>query len=323
MRFLYKLFFLIILIFLGCREKITDINDEESVPPPPISLVIYNAFDGQIGIEWQKVESIGISYKVYRSTGSNSEYRYIASVNQNYFVNTNLDYDVTYYYKISSVNKLKMESALSDYVFATPKNIYAPLRPQSVIVNGKNIDGNLFIEIKWSASIDNDISHYEIFRDTVLTEIISSRLPDYNSKGLLLRDTTNISQLKTYYYRIKAVDKGGLKSSATLPVPDLVLNTPKLISPSNGSELKKLEKFVFRSSSLPASYKLLLQLNEHSTTYKEFDLGTKPPDEDITLDLTGVLIEPNKNHFWRVAAYYNNKSEYNSISQSYSFYLSP
>ncbi|MBX3007476.1 MAG: hypothetical protein KF816_05530 [Melioribacteraceae bacterium] len=323
MRFLYNFILFSILIFWGCREKITDVPDEQSVPPPPISVAIYDAFDGQIGIEWHKVERSGISYKIYRSKVSNSDYKNIALVNQNYFVDTNLEYDVTYYYKISSVNLQKLESELSDYVYATPKNIYPPLRPQFVKVNGKNIDGDLYLEVKWNASVDSDISHYEIFRDTLLTEIIPGRTPNYISKALLLRDTTNVSLLRNYYYRIISVDKGGLKSSATLPVSDLVLNTPQLISPANSIELKSLGKFIFRSSSLPSSYKLFLQLSEHSTIYKEFDIGLKPPDQDITLDLTGVLIEPNRNYLWRVAAYYNNTSEYNSISQLRRFYLSP
>ncbi|MEK6552484.1 MAG: hypothetical protein AABZ54_03435, partial [Bacteroidota bacterium] len=136
-------------------------------------------------------------------------------------------------------------------------------------------------------------------------------------------DTKNIILLTKYYYKIKAVDKGLLKSPSTLVISDVVLNSPTLIFPSNNSIINKLTEFRFKTVSLPATYKLVIQSNEVYGTVKEFNFTSELLDQEIKISASGIQLESSKTYTWRVFTYTSSEIDPNSFSGSFAFTYIP
>jgi len=314
---------LLFIILSGChREEITS-SDDGMPPSAPIGLLIYAAFDGQIGLSWQKNNEPDIyGYNIYRSVNDSLHFQLINFVTQNYYIDQNLDYDIMYYfmyyYKITSVDKFNRESSFSIMVSAQPKNIYKPLRPQYVKINARNLDSDKYILINWSPSPDNDIHHYEIYRSTADTvKIIPENLIDTVSRNFYI-DNKQLNILTKYSYSIVAIDKGGLKSQPTNPVSDIILNKPVLIYPPDNSILDSINKFEFIGVSRPTNYKLVIQSDPAYGIVYEYDFYTEKVDTIISIKLSDIYLQPYRTYYWRIFTFTQN-SEPNSMSDIFTF----
>ncbi len=316
------LFFVLVLISCS-RNEITELSDDGLPPAAPADLVVYAAFDGQVGLSWQHNNEPDIyGYSVFRSKNDTLHFVLIHFTTNNYFIDTNLDYDSIYYYKINAVDKFHRESKFSKIVSAQPKNIYKPLRPQYVKVHARNIDDEKYILLNWNPSIDNDINYYEIYRDTGNTvNIIPDNLIDTSSNNYYI-DKKELKLLKKYSYSIIAVDKGGLKSEPTIPVFDIILNKPVLISPLNNSTVNFIGEFKFRTISMAVDYKLVIQRNPVYGIVFEYDFSTDKTDTLITINLSNIYLEPNNTYYWRIFTF-TQKDEPNSCSETFSFTFIP
>ena len=316
---------LLLLVVVGCgREDISEPVDNGTPPAIPTGLTVDAAFDGQIGISWQQNNEADISeYNVYRSTMVNSEFRFISFTTNTYYDDIGLSYDSTYYYKISAVDQSHRESGLSAEVSAIPKNIYTPIAPYVLNINARNQDGVKSIFLSWSPSIDNDISHYEIYRDTTQFDSVDSTKLIAKVANTFYSDKTNLILLQKYYYRIIAVDKGNLKSKPTDSVVDYILDEPVLISPANEAEISDLTSFVIKAVSLPASYNFVIQNSPAGGVISNIGFSSNEEAKEITLNTNSLELEPYKTYFWRVLTFTNNNSEPNSYSGLFSFYYNP
>ncbi|TSA26363.1 MAG: hypothetical protein D4R68_07555 [Ignavibacteriales bacterium] len=298
--------------------------DDGKPPAIPTDLQIFGAHDGEIGIDWHKNSESNITgYKIYRSINKPNNFIFITQINDNYFIDNHLEYDSTYYYKISVVNSFGHESPMTDFVYAKPINIYAPLSPSNVRINARNWSTVSTILLYWDPPLDTDIKGYYIYRST--TESLDADTLHYLDFTQLTSyfDTKNIIPLTKYYYRIKSVDKGFLKSPPTFVISDVVLNSPTLIFPSDNSIIKKLTEFRFKSVSLPATYKLVIQSNEVYGTVQEFNFTSELLDQELKVDVSNVQLESSKTYTWRVFTYTSSAIDPNSFSGSFTFTYIP
>lgn len=114
LRFKFINLSLLFILFLGCnRETLIDPVNDGKPPAIPTDLQVFGAQDGEIGTEWHKNSESNITgYKIYRSINKPYNFIFITQVNDNYFIDEHLEYDSTYYYKISVVNSFGYKSPI-------------------------------------------------------------------------------------------------------------------------------------------------------------------------------------------------------------------
>lgn len=306
------------------RDQITQPLPGNTIPDIPANLHVFGAQDGSIGIEWDKnTDASQITYKIYRSISNPNNFTYLASTISTYFVNDSLEYDTTYYFKVSAINSSGIESAQTNYVSAKPINFYPPLPPTLVYVNARNWSNTPQIFLSWNPSYDTDVKGYNIYRSS--TDNFDADTSHFLAftKNPYFSDTKNLSLLTTYYYRIRAVDKGNLKSTVTSIVGDLILNSPTLIFPTDNSTLTQITEFRFMAASKPAKYKLVIQSNVVYGVVQEFNFSSDSTDQVITVDAANLALDPYKSYVWRVYTYTASDTEPNSFSDYFSFTYNP
>ena len=261
-------------------------------------------------------------YLVYRSINDTSDFTYIAFTINNYYIDGNLEYDSTYYYRIAAKDFDGNISGFSDMVSAKPVNNFPPYNPAYLYVYARNNSGKPEIEVSWSPAYDNDISHYEIYRSAVGNYTVQDQYLLLKSADNYFLDTNNIELLKKYYYRIVSVDKGGLKSSGTEPVSDYALNVPELLYPEDNTTINKIDEFIFRAASAPASYELIIQTSEHEGVIHNLTIFDAEPDSVYALKADNLYLNPYIKYYWKIAAYTKDRKP-NSVSKTFSFFYNP
>lgn len=321
---LLSLYLLLVTIW-GC-ERPTDVTPGDGIPPAtPSGVIITYAQDGGIFVEWNSNPAPDLKcYNIYRSVNNDTSFQLLFTTNNFYYFDDSLSYDIYYTYRITSVDVQDMESLPSDTIGALPKNINPPAIPARFFfsVQGRNWDNKESIELNWQASEDADISHYNIYRDTVddftadNTKFIGSSVtPSYS-------DTINILLYKKYFYKLKAVDNGGLLSKESHSESDIVMGIPALIFPANNSRINYFQDFVFKGVSIPARYRIVLQTNKYFGEFWGKDFISNP-DDSISIAFDPPFLELNTTYYWRIAVYSEGKSEPNSISDQYQFIIKP
>ncbi|MEW6196505.1 MAG: hypothetical protein AB1521_15250 [Bacteroidota bacterium] len=315
-----------VIILYACeREKITEPIDDSIPPSIPTGLNVYGASDGEIGIEWvRNYESNLKGYNIYRSQSADANFLFIDFTTSDYYIDDSLDYNTTYYYKITAINRIGKESGFSLIVSATPLNVYRPLTPYNVIAIARNRENSHSMTISWEKSLETDIKEYEIYRGDIENFTAdSSTLHDiYTSNSNSINnytDTLDLDILKPYYYKVRAVDKGNLKSHFSNEVNDKVLDVPILTYPLDNGIIKDLFQFKFITASLPAQYKLVIQSNEVYGTVYEMDFGLDKIKEEVSVNPSNLFLELNKKYYWRVLTYTASSEQPNSYSNLYSF----
>ncbi len=326
MRLRYNFLWLILatLLFTSCERNLITQPVPNTQPDIPMGLQVFGAHDGEIGINWdQNTDQSGLTYKIYRCINLTNNFKYFASTYNTYFIDDSLEYDSTYYYKVSAANSAGMESALSNFVSAKPINLYQPLPPTLVKINARNWSGTAQINLSWNPSGDTDVKGYNIYRST--SDNFNADTLHYIgfTKTTTYTDTKKLNLLTEYYYIICAVDKGNLKSSPTSIVNDLILNSPALVFPTNNSIVTQLTEFRFMAASKPAKYKLVIQTNIIYGLVQEFNLTSDQTDQIISVDVSGLSLDPFRTYFWRVYTYTSSNTDPNSFSDYFSFTYNP
>ncbi len=319
----YKLtIFLIVVLISGCERQI-DINQTDNNIPPavPVGLHIGYASDGLIAIAWQNnVEADLKGYNVYRSTDS-VNFTYLNFTTNNYYFDDSLNYNTTYYYKISSVNIFNIESQLTNFVSAEPKNLYPPSTPIGLSINARNWEGNLSVYLSWLPNSEGDIAGFNIYK---------SLSPNFNAdtstfyafvKGISFSDTANLKFYTQYYYRIKAVDKGGLTSDPTGIVNDEIYEIPQVVFPQNGAQTSFFNYFIIKAIKVPANYKIIVQNNIYYGEVWSTNFSTSTTNDTLSVLFDASYINSNTPYYWRVVTYSQNADNPNSVSPLYKFVI--
>lgn len=319
------IFSLFSLMFLNnCdRETPSQPIDDGRPPAPPKNLFVYRAYDGEIGIEWNKNLELDIShYNIYRNLDPAGSFSKIDSTTNQYFIDRYLDYDSTYYYKITAVDRINLESDFSNTVNAQPKNVYAPYAPYGLSINARNWNGSHSIHLKWIPQNESDISHFEIYRST--TESFEpdeeSLLDTSNTYSYV--DSKNLDMLTNYFYKIVTVDKGGLTSDPSYTVDDIILDSPAAVFPAHESTVDYFSSFQIKTVSEPARYKIVVQTNELYGVVKEIDFESDKVNEVISIEAKGFTLQQYEDYYWRVYTYTNSNNP-NSYSPLARFTIVP
>ena len=320
MLFLFSLY-----LILGCqREKITEIIDDGIPPKQPMGLKIVYAFDGEIDLQWQANREEGIAgYNIYRAVNNPVEFSKIDFTKDIFYTDGYLDYDSLYIYRITAIDIFDRESEPSDTVSAKPVNRFYPLRIWSLKVNAHNWSDTPEILLRWIPNRETDIAYYEIHRagtqdfvpqDSTLLETVS---------GFTFTDSTNLKILKKYYYRIIAVDKGGLKSKPGNIDSDIILDKPVPVFPPDNSNTSYFKDFKIITSAYPANYKIFITSSPVGEVLHEINTQTNLISDTLSVPVGSFAFEVYKTYYWQIHTFTKNLDEPNSISRQVSFTIIP
>ncbi len=225
----------VVLSIAGCDSS-TGNTKVDLVPPPiPAGFTISQIGNGAVTLTWQPVSDSELKgYNVYWQGGSaidtlKANRMFVATSN---VVITDLDYETTYAFSVSSIDLSGNESRLSVLRSGTPYNTTPPLPPINIDLVAENIEYPK-ITLYWSENSEPDIAHYNIYRS------LSSNGMDGNLDpiAVVTQQThcadTEIEVGQTYYYWLTAMDKGGKESAPSAIVGDAVLPKPTLETPVN------------------------------------------------------------------------------------------
>ncbi|PKL87567.1 MAG: hypothetical protein CVV23_14710 [Ignavibacteriae bacterium HGW-Ignavibacteriae-2] len=315
----------ILLMILSCsRENVFEPNNNGLPPNQPVGLRFYFAHDGEIGFEWTKNQYDAVDhYNIYRGINDSINLNILDKTTNNYFEDYYLHYDSTYNYAVAAVNKFGLESPRSKTISTKPINKYKPYPPYQISINAQNWLDTLSVKLSWYPSYDTDIKGYIIYRDTTTLFDLKTLPPlEFTNKNYFV-DTNHLKILKMYYYKIIAVDNGDLTSSSTFYVSDMIYDRPQPVFPTNNSQVKNFTEFEFKSISVPAKYKLVIQRNKLFDVIYQKEFSITKINSNIKVTITPVSLELYKNYYWRIITYSNEKLEPNSFSDLNCFSLIP
>jgi len=323
MKLLYLFLFISGLFYFGCERPTESVDGDDKIPPGiPEGLRIYYASDGDIIIDWIFSSEPDIRhYNIYRSTDS-LNYIYLDSSETDFYFDDSLDYFTRYYYKVTAEDYSGNESGFSEVISAMPENFYAPQTPRNILINGKNRNNRKSIFLNWDNNEESDVKEYNIYREETegFTADTNSFIA-FTAKNEY--EDTSVSEFyRNYYYRIKAVDKGGLASTQSYEVHDMVLEEPVLLVPAHNSVVNSFSKFLFRGAGTPANYKLIVQTNEFFGEIWNSDIYSDLIYDTVEVNVPSGVFYYNTNYYWRVAAY-SSGSDPNSISTLNKFIIKP
>ena len=236
----------------------------KAAAPAAPSVTIGNSSTGKPQLTWKAVSG-AVKYEVYRSTRQNSGYSLLGTTTSTSYVNTGASTGTTYYYRVKAVSRNGMASGYSNIVSGKAKAA-APAAPS--VTAGNSSTGKP--RLTWKA-VSGAVS-YRIYRS-------ESRGTGYSLLGTTSSTSytnTGAKAGKTYYYRVKAVNRDGMASAysnivsgkATLPAP--VLNIG--LSVSSGKPMLAWDAVpgatsyrIYRSTSRDSGYSLLATTT--STSY--------------------------------------------------------
>ena len=236
----------------------------KAAAPAAPSVTAGNSSTGKPRLTWKAVSG-AVSYRIYRSESRGTGYSLLGTTSSTSYVNTGAAAGKTYYYRVKAVNRDGMASGYSNIVSGKAKAA-APAAPS--VTAGNSSTGKP--RLTWKA-VSGAVS-YRIYRS-------ESRGTGYSLLGTTSSTSyvnTGAAAGKTYYYRVKAVNRDGMASGysnivsgkATLPAP--VLNIG--LSVSSGKPMLAWDAVpgatsyrIYRSTSRDSGYSLLATTT--STSY--------------------------------------------------------
>jgi len=322
-RFKRYYFILLIVALTGCERPTSSDSDHDELPPStPAGVNIFYSQDGTVGIEWLLNNEYDVKqYKVYRSVNDSLHFLLIGSASYDYFIDDSLEYDTTYFYYVTAIDDNDNESIPSKILNAKPANVRSPGKPAYLEINARNWQDSISIYLTWGKNSEGDISHYEIHRSESKDFTQDSTTLIGKSKINSYQDKNNLKLYNNYYYKIIAVDKGNLKSTASEEIYDAIFAVPGIIYPLDNSVVKYFNYFLIKSVAMPAKYKIVLQTNEYFG-----EIWTKEFESNVINDTISILFDAsyiglNINYYWRMITYSGNSLQPNSISRLYKFSL--
>lgn len=159
---------------------------------PPTNINATPTSISTIELNWSEVID-ATSYNIYRSLAENGTYSLIGNTTTTTFIDTNLNQNTTYFYKLEAINATEPVGILSEAVEATTDAIDAP---DNLVVNNITTTS---IAFSWDP-VEN-AEGYNIYRSTSpngpFTLINSQTTTSFVNTGLLPNTT--------YYYKVAAV----------------------------------------------------------------------------------------------------------------------
>lgn len=166
----------------------------------------------KIEIHWRGSEAKDfLLYRVYRSNSINGSYELLAETKANSFVDSIKEDGAEYFYRVSVVDRDKLESINSNHT-ALGRTLVKPATPS--LAEAKFANGQ--VKLSW-ISTDSRAKSYMV-QKKFSKGFLESSIEDFqNIKGNQFVDS-NVQYDKTYYYTIFAVDANGIKSEPSMEI---------------------------------------------------------------------------------------------------------
>lgn len=198
----------------GTESATTEAYVVETLPRiPPVSFAqAISDMPNRIKIIWKPHPDNRVEYyRVEKYNTLINQWVYQKTINQRLsaeYVDTGLDNNTTYKYRVKAFTFDNVESAPTPPIVAKTKAI--PQGPTNVRISN-NIPKKIFLI--WEASPTPDVVKYEIQKST----ISSFGYIKAGTATNTLEYTDNVDEDgKTYYYKVIAIDKDGLESSSNV-----------------------------------------------------------------------------------------------------------
>lgn len=324
MRLFYYFIMMIITLLLASCERPNDIEaDDDGIPPAvPTGLAFYFSYDGEILIEWNSNAERDLDgYNIYRRI-NDGNYQLIQFTHDLYYLDDSLTYTDRYTYKISAVDNAGRESETSDSISTIPENKYNPQKPRYFEINARNWQGEKYVYLFWEQGYETDIAGYNIYRGMSESFTADSTTRVGFTETPFFSDLSARELYIDYYYKVKAVDKGGLLSSETSALTDEIFDIPAVIYPANNAYVPYFSSFRIKALKEPATYKIILQTNEFFGEIWSKETSSIIIDDTLDIPFDARGLSANTKYYWRIITY-SGGSGPNSISPVYSFSLKP
>lgn len=310
------------IIFNSCDRQENIVQVDDGVPPAvPTQFSVFFAGDGEVVLQWRhNSESDFDKYKVYRRV-ANNVFDLVGETRNNIFIDDSLLYNQEYFYRISAVDISGKESSLSGIVSATPINKNPPSAPRGFQINARNWVGKKSFYLNWFKNKESDINGYKIYRSDKTGFTADSNSFVGFATGMDFNDTSSFTFYKDYFYRIKAVDKGGLESNETNEFKDQILEIPEIVFPLDNSQINQINNFIIKALPRPAQYKIIVQTNEFFGEFWSTQFSSEKTTDTLQVPFTPIFLNAGIYYYWRVATFTNGNSLPNSISRLYKFFL--
>jgi fibronectin type 3 domain-containing protein len=292
-------------------------------PATPVGFGRIGGGDGESRFGWQKSREKDLAgYKMYRAVGDPAaDYQLIATISRDStaYTDRNLDYTVQFHYKLTAFDQSGNESSMTLPILAIAANLTAPSVPANVNAIGQNLLNPASIAVSWSANLEADLQEYWVYRALAASVATVGAPVAIIPKGTTSFEDTSITVGLRYFYRVIAVDKGGLKSagSQSTEVSDAALMPPTLAAPGNASTAASLNpEFRWLTVTHAQGYKVILYADAGGYTQHGATYATPPSLSAIYL---GTPLVSGRTYYWRLAATTKGADQINSISAMWRF----
>ncbi|HQK23276.1 MAG TPA: hypothetical protein PLM66_10355 [Candidatus Latescibacteria bacterium] len=308
-----------VLFAIGCGTTGPDLV----APATPAGFGRIGGGDGENRFGWQRNREKDLAgYRMYRAEGDPAAaYQLIATISRDStsYTDRNLDYTIQFYYKMTAFDNAGNESPASLPILAIAANLTAPSVPANVYAVGQNLVPPASISVSWSANPEADFAEYWVFRSVTTPAPYVGTPVAIVPKGTTSFDDTTVAVGTRYYYRVIAVDKGGLKSpgSQSTEVSDVALPPATLAAPGNNATTASLTP-EFRWVAVPQAvgYKLIIYADAGGFTQHGTAYANSPATSII---YAGTPLISGRTYYWRLAATTKGPDQINSISTMWRF----
>ena len=301
-------------------------EDDTSAPAAPTNLSydINESGDGQIYLTWVAPDDNDVAtYSIYRDADSSGSFSLVNTISETFYLDSDLDYSITYTYKVTATDNDDNESAYSNSVSLAPSNRFSPDTPDGLAIKAHNIPAEYRtdVELTWLANTENDFASYKIYRG------VDEPFFEVNDHTLVATVTDvfyydeNVGADTTYYYVVIAVDLGGKTSDPTLVVFDTPLLEPTLISPIGNNPAASINPtFRWLNVNAAVKYKIIVRTTAVTGDIWEIEIPASSELEmTTTYPTTATPLSTNTQYFWFISAYSQQTGEINSYTAADAF----
>jgi parallel beta-helix repeat protein len=294
---------------------------DETHPPAPEGLVVFNATYDSLSLSWEPSPEVDIiGYEVYRSTSLSGDYEKVSElINSTQFIDSGLEEDTIYYYKLKAVDDALLYSLFSDHAFGMTR-----IGPKPPEIN-HSIDDFDLPEDTWD---DVTINLYYLFKDINNDELtfrvegqehINVTIDQIFGEVMLIpEENWNGEETLTFYANDGMHDDISFEITITVTGENDPPGPAKILKPENNLKLREDEKLHFEGSCWDPDLEygdtltfrwqssisgeigvgsnlsdVLLTTGEHVITLEVWDSTGKKATDSINLDVLEKSSKPD------------------------------
>ena len=310
--------------FTACDDTATE--PDTSAPDAPGALIfdVNNTGDGKITMSWEEnTESDFDFYIIYRSDGNDESFLAIDSVSTAQYTDTiNLEFDITYYYRLKAIDNNGNESEFSSIQSTIHRNVRRPSQPVFTKISASNEDNTPMIILNWEKINEIDFSNYELYKGNDAYFSTDGIDPD----TVLYSETFidfDIQTSQRYFYKLIAVDTGNKESDPSDVIDDIALAPTTLTYPIN--EPTSSVNPTFEWDKLEDALYYYLSVRSGSSSGEIANIRVEQPASgniEFSYPTSEEALIAGNKYYWSVTTYSIEDGQTNSSSET-KWFLTP